>query len=54
MSENPLTIRPTATDLAQPLDEPFDQLTDATLRQVAASSARIYGQTFKLWREWCL
>ncbi len=54
MSANPLTIRPTATDLAQPLDELFDQLIDATLRQVAASSARIYGQTFKLWRGWCL
>ena len=54
MSELPITIRPTGTDLAQPLDESFDQLTDATLRQVAASSARIYGQTFKLWRGWCL
>ena len=50
MNETPLTIRPAEIELAQP----FNELVDATLRQIAASSARIHGQTFNLWRAWCL
>ncbi len=50
MTKTPLAIRSTGMELAQP----FDELIAATLRQVAASSARIYGQTYSLWRAWCL
>lgn len=38
--------------LAKPAD-PFTQLVEATLATVASSSARIYRQTFVLWRTWC-
>src|SRR5579859_7374415 len=31
----------------------FDVLIEATLATVATSSARIYRQTFALWRVWC-
>lgn len=31
----------------------FDELVAVTGQTVAASSARIYGQTFTLWRAWC-
>ena len=32
----------------------FDVLVAFVLQTVAASTARIYGQTFALWRSWCL
>jgi len=31
----------------------FDKLVEATMATVAASSARIYRQTFSLWQQWC-
>ena len=31
----------------------FEELLDLTLATVAQSSARIYRQTFELWRDWC-
>ena len=34
--------------------QPFDELVDLTLQTVAASSARVYRQTYTLWRTWCL
>ena len=33
--------------------QPFEELVALTSQTVAASSARIYGQTFALWRAWC-
>lgn len=35
------------------LTEPFDELARITLAGVAASSARVYGQTYRLWRDFC-
>jgi integrase len=35
------------------MEDPFAQLVEATLSTVAASSARLYRQTFRAWREWC-
>jgi integrase len=33
--------------------QPFDELVALAQQTVAASSARVYGQTFALWRDWC-
>src|SRR5712692_3473124 len=32
----------------------YDQFVEATVSTVAASSARIYRQTFQLWKVWCI
>ena len=58
MNEGTLATRP-PTDLqlveVQPLDEAsFEALVDLALQTVAASSARVYRQTYALWRAWCL
>ena len=58
MNEGALATRP-PTDLQpvepQPLDDAsFEALVDLALQTVAASSARIYGQTYALWHAWCL
>lgn len=38
----------------QPVEAaPFDELIALTLQTVAASSARVYRQTFDLWARWC-
>jgi integrase len=51
---NPLVIRPSTPDGPTLQSEWFEQLADATLRQVAPSSARVYGQTYTRWVAWCL
>ena len=33
--------------------QPFDELVALALQTVAASSARVYAQTFAIWRAWC-
>jgi integrase len=43
-------LEPTAIEPVQP----FDELVAFAQQTVAASSARIYGQTFTLWRAWCV
>src|ERR1700690_4338946 len=46
-----LTIHePTAMEPVQP----FDELEALALQTVAASSARVYGQTYARWRTWCV
>ena len=50
MREAALAVRPpTSIEAAQP----FDELVTFALQTVSASSARIYRQTFDLWRAWC-
>lgn len=55
MSDTALAVHgetPFAADLEQA--QPFDELTAFALQTVAASSARVYRQTFALWRAWCV
>jgi integrase len=50
MTETTLAIHPAAgVDQAHP----FDEWVALALQTVAPSSARIYAQTFALWRSWC-
>lgn len=48
-----MNLEITPTQIALPDLQPFEELIALTLQTVAASSARIYGQTFALWRVWC-
>ncbi len=51
MSDAPITP---IHSIAQPTPGAlFERLADLAARAVAASSARIYRQTFRLWRGWC-
>src|SRR5438105_3224240 len=48
-----LILSPSDDNLPIRYGNAFPELVDATTRQVAASSARIYGQTYTRWCEWC-
>ena len=39
--------------LALEMQQPFEELVALALQTVAASSARVYAQTFAIWRAWC-
>lgn len=56
MNEGALAVRPsTSIEAVQPFDDAsFEALVELALQTVAASSARIYRQTFDLWRAWCV
>jgi integrase len=50
MADTTLVVQPAnGNEVAQP----FDELVALTLQTVAPSSARIYRQTYDLWRAWC-
>ena len=46
-------IEPTALQTDDGSAEAFEQLVDLVSQQRAASTARVYRQTYSLWRDWC-
>src|SRR5713226_4545735 len=47
-------VDPVQTTLEIQVQDRYDQFVEATVSTVAASSARIYRQTFQLWKVWCI
>src|SRR5712691_10353297 len=47
-------INPAEKAVAVVIPDRYDQFVETTVSTVAASSARIYRQTFQLWKTWCL